>query len=323
MPKDLIHFTIAEHTASRLHDTPYAPFLKSNRCGLLLGSVFHDALFYAVLPGGNHLESLAHTFHGTKGEDSFDLVRMQVEHVLKSNEKSLPTALLVGMVSHLFADVTMHPMVWHFTGDYYDNDRDSKSLARQRHRALESLMDMVACPDKVGNPDYGLRTLLRATPGLVETGLPMNELGFKARIPHANAQKHTNAAWSLFAMLQTVFPVRWLARSLWNLRNTMPDSAAEVAALFYAPQLLHQADRLRGRFTFIHPVTGESNTTSLNELMNTAAERAATFCRDIGPVIFDGAQLDIPHGPSLETGGVGEATSTMRHFATPPYPDLS
>lgn len=323
MPKDLIHFTVAEQTAALLEDTPYASHLALEHEGMLLGSVFHDALFYAVFPGGKHLESLAHTLHGTKGEDSFDLVHIQAKHILEAADPSLPIAIMVGIISHMFSDVTMHPMVWHFSGDYYAKDSESRSLSRQRHRALEALMDMVACPEKVGNPDYAIRNLLKRSPNLLDRGLPLQQLAFNARLPVNKTKQHTHAAWTLFALLQWAFPHKRLAQTLWKYRPHIPQAAAEIASLFYAPQLLEQADQLRGDIEFKHPVSGVSKSASLTYLIQTAAQKAAEFCREIGPALFQGAKLEIPHGPSLETGAAGQPTTDMRYFASTPFPTLS
>ena len=237
MPKELIHFTVAERTARRLADSRFAPCLDREPDGLLLGAVFHDALFYAVTPGGRPLESLSHTLHGAAGQDTFTLIRMQGEHAASSPNALLPAALLVGMVSHLFADVVMHPLVWHLTGNYYADDPAAKSRARQCHRALESLMDMVACPDMLGHGQYRLRRMLKACPDLIDQGLPVASLADLAGMNHKAARIQLATAWSTFAILQSAFPRTITARTLFALRPYLPRFLAEIATLFYAPQL--------------------------------------------------------------------------------------
>ena len=161
MPKELIHFKTAQRTAALLEKTKFAPCLHAHPQGLLLGSVFHDALFYGITPSARPLERLTHRLHGADGQDTFTLLRLQTQHAAEAKDRKLPAAMLVGMVSHIFADVVMHPMVWHFSGDYYATDLNERSRARQRHRALESLMDMVACPEMIRQPNYLIRQMLK------------------------------------------------------------------------------------------------------------------------------------------------------------------
>lgn len=323
MPKELIHFTIAERTAQRLTGTRFEACLTKENSALLLGSVLHDALFYAALPGGKPLEALSHKLHGARGQDSFDIIRIQTMHATEAKDKSLPTALLVGLVSHLCADVTMHPLVYHFTGDYYDDDPAAKSLTRQRHRALESLMDMVACPDKIGRASYLLRHLIRRCPNLTVTGLPLSKWATLADMTPDETAKQLRRAWLLFALLQSWLPITGLARALFAIRSFAPAYVAELAMLFYAPQLRLQAQFLSGTINYVHPVTGAPLSASLEDLMNEAADNAADICCRLESVVFDGSPLDLPdQGPSMDAGLSGVSTREMLHFAENPFPLL-
>lgn len=323
MPKDLIHFKIAEQTATLLKDTQYAPGLTDQVDGLLLGSVFHDALFYAVLPGSQRLETLAHRLHGAQGQDTFELIRTQAKHTQRTKDKALPAALLVGLISHLYADVVMHPFVWHMTGNYYDDDPDTKSQVRQRHRALESLMDMVACPEMLGRARYRIRTMLRRTPQLMSHGIPLNEFSLMAMMSPEKAQRQLNHAWTIYSAFQWSFSMPTLARTLFTLRKTLPQAGAEIAMLFYAPQLNEQAASLRGQMKYLHPVTGCQLKASLTEMMEKAATKAAALCRQLEPSIFGNEELILPGpGPSMDAGISNVPTDEMRFFANPPYPSL-
>ncbi|MBI9079019.1 MAG: zinc dependent phospholipase C family protein [Pseudodesulfovibrio sp.] len=322
MPKELIHFKIAERTAELLQDTRFAPCL--NTQALLLGSVFHDALFYGVTPSARPLERLAHELHGANGQDTFTLLRLQAEHAAAAQEKELPTALLVGMISHVFGDAVMHPMVWHFSGDYYAADQSEKSRARQRHRALESLMDMVACPEMLGHPEYSLRLILRHANKEFATGFPLKKIAGLAGIKGKKALKEADSAWRTFATLQSLFPIKSLARNAFALRPYLPSWAAEIATLFYAPQLMLQAEALTGDIQFRHPVTGEHRTTTLTTLIDSAALQASNLCRSLETAIFDQSSIDLPEiGPSMDSGLSGVPTQHMSHYANPPFPRLT
>ena len=324
MPKELIHFKVAERTAGLLGDSRYAPCLKRERAGLLLGSVSHDALFYATSAGGRPLEALAHRFHGVHGQDTFELLRLQIAQVGQSSDRDLAVAVFAGMASHLFADAAMHPLVWHFTGDYYQTDTSGRSLARQRHRAMEGLMDRVACPEMFGNPRYFLRSLLRECPRLLPEGLPVDGLTAMAGTDRKTAQMQLGRAWSLFAAVQRGCAMLSLGRLLHGLRPILPDSARELAALFHAPQLMSQAAFLGTDIDYVHPVTGEARRVTLDELAWDAARSAAQCCLDLEAAVFDRAEPSLPAPlPSLETAQPGVPANRMRHFAPVPFPDLT
>jgi hypothetical protein len=323
MPKELIHFKIAETTAARLAGTRFEPCLRHCPAGLLLGSVLHDVFFYAALPRALPMAKVGHRIHGAGGEDTYALLRLQARRAAAGPERNLPATLLIGLAAHLEADTVMHPMVWHLTGDYYAPTPKEKSLARQRHRALESLMDMVACPEMLGRPLYLVRNqVLSLGPALFDA-LPVDGLADMAGIAPARAASALSSALGLFGRLQGLFPRRGLARTLHAASPWLPNAAREIAALFYAPHWLAQAGLVEGAIRWADPLSGEPQESTLALLMERAADRAAALCRRLEPMVFDGAPgpLDGP-GPSLDSGSPGSATTAMHHVAAHPIPKL-
>lgn len=324
MPKELIHFKIAEKTADKLQDSRFARPLSNHREGLLLGAVFHDALFYAVLPGCEPLEQFAHRIHGAQGQDTFHLIRMQARHVSQSGNSELACTMLVGIISHLYADTVMHPLVWHYTGDYYAQDTRSRSLARQRHRAFESLMDMVACTDQLGKKEYSLKRLIQGTPDYIQNGLPVKWIAEDLHTSPNDIAKGLAKSWMVFQTLQRLYPIHGLAKILYSLRRSMPMFFAELTMLFYCPQLLSQGDRLKGSIPFRHPVTNQQYSMSLSDLMDQAASKAADLCLSIEEEIFSGRDIHLRNaGPSMDSGLQETPTGQMRFFAKTPFPDIS
>jgi len=323
MPKELIHFKTAEKTVVRLGDTRFAPGLAAHPQGVLLGAVLHDALFYGATPRALPMTRMAHRIHGARGEDTYALLRLQARHAAESPDRDLAAALLVGMTSHLWADTVMHPMVWHLTGDYYAASRREKSLARQRHRALESLMDMTACPEMIGRPLYRIHNQLTSLGPSLYEALPLEGMADLAGIKPDKAGPALASAFRVFAGFQGLFPVRWLASTIYAAYAWLPDTAREIAALFYAPQWLDQADRMIGPIHYHDPVSDEVREESVPELMDRAAVRAEELCRRLEPVVFDGAGLVLPEvGPSLDSGRRGGGTGEMRHMTEKFFPSL-
>ena len=320
MPKDLIHFKVAERTAARLTKSRFSEATSACPEAMLLGSVFHDALFFAVRSEGAPLERLSHQFHGADGQDTFRLIRFQAELAARADDRALPASMLVGLVSHLWADAVMHPMVWHLTGDYYGDDPKPRSQVRQRHRALESLMDMVACPEMLGRASYRLRLLLRRCPDFLKRGTPIRQLAKAAKICPQTAKREAGKAWQLFAWLQHAFAVRGLAWTLHAMRPALPDAAKEIGALFYAPQMMRNANRISGEIDFRQPVTGEPLTGSLESLMDQAADRSTQTLLELESFVFDSSGEPLSaSGPSMDAGISGVPTSAMLHFAEPPF----
>jgi hypothetical protein len=323
MPKELIHFKTVEKTAALLADTRFAPGLAAHPQAMLLGAVLHDALFYGATPRALPMARMAHRIHGARGEDTYALLRLQARHAARAPNRDLAGALLVGMVSHLWADTVMHPMVWHLTGDYYAASRREKSLARQRHRALESLLDMTACPEMIGRPLYRIRNQLASLGPALFDALPLSGMAELAGIRPDKAGPALASALKVFAGFQRLFPVRWLASRLYGASAWLPDTAREITALFYAPQWLDQADRVTGPIRYHDPVSGELRKESVVELMDRAANRAGALCRRLEPAVFDGGGQVLPEiGPSLDSGRRGAGTGEMRHMAETFFPTL-
>jgi len=324
MPQDLIHFKAAELAAGRLADTRFAPCLAGRRSALLLGGVFHDALFYALRRGAEPLEALAHRFHCVHGEDSLDLLRMQARHAASAPDRPLAAAVLVGMAAHLFADAVLHPLVWHFTGDYYAPSPEARTLARQRHRAMEGLMDRAACPEMLGAPAYRIDRLLAECPAIAAEGVPLAELAGQARMTEADTAGALRSAWVLFGRIQRACAMTPLARAFHLLRPVLSDAGREFEALFHAPQRFGQTEFLRGEIAYLHPVTGEPESLTLAGAMDRAAGLAADCCRELESAVFDGAApATAAPAPSMETGLPGVPAASMSHFAAAPFPDLS
>jgi len=323
MPKELIHFKTALRTADILSGTRFSPCLDSHPHGLLLGSVVHDALFYGVNKQARPLDQLAHQLHGADGQDTFTLLKLQAQHAATTPNNELATALLIGMTSHLFADAIMHPMVWHLSGNYFASDPKAKSQARQRHRALESLMDMTICPEMIGRPLFSIKRLLTRLDDDLYQALPIKQLAELADTTSKELRAGLLHAFNIFATLQRLYPKTSLARILFTASPFLPRQAAEIIALFYAPQLMEQAERISGQIEYQHPVTGIPLINSIETMIDEAAVGASKLCLSMEETIFLGKPLTIRGiGPSLDSGEPGSATSRMQYFANPPFPKL-
>ena len=319
MPKELIHWLVAKQTAQRLASGPFGPALARCPSGLRLGAVFHDALYYLTGDQPEGMKQLPHTLHGAHGEDSFALLRAQAAHLHARQDAPLPTAFFVGLASHIFADVVMHPFVYHHTGNYYDPDPARRTAAIRRHRTLETLMDMVA----VGSPEaarqQSLRQVVDSLEGPLSLACPPGILATLAGVDETAAAKAVAAALDTFCTMQALCRMETLAQLAHGASPFLPAKAREILALFYAPQLWEQRKTLEGRIPYINPASGEAFSASLSELVDQAAARAAAFCTAQAPsIIHNGALAEQAPGPSLDMGLRNTPITLARHFAPRP-----
>lgn len=321
MPKEIVHWMVARRAGELLADGPFAPALSRCPNGLLFGAVWHDILFYLRGQHPAGLKALPHRLHGSHGEDSFEILRLQAAHLHEKRSQPLPTAMFVGLASHIFADATLHPLVYFLTGNYYDPDERRRTAAVRRHRALESLLDMVAAGGPEAVEGQSLRALANGLEGPLALAVPPGALAALAGCAPAEAQQGLMDALDTYCLMQALCRMPTLARLAHELSGILPDSLREIAALFYAPQLHEQRAAVKGRLEWRNPVTGEVATGTLAGLMEHAARRTAQFCTAQAESLMAHGQLAGQEpGPSLDMGLPGVSVSQARYFASVPLP---
>lgn len=316
MPKEIVHWQVADRAAQLLSGGPFAPALARCPKGLRLGAVWHDILFYLR---GDHpagLTALPHRLHGSHGEDTFELLRLHAAHLHARRDHPLPTAFFVGLASHIFADATLHPLVYHLSGNYYDADEQRRTGAIRRHRALEGLLDMVAA----GGPDavlgQSLRELVTGLEGSLDLAVPPQAVAALAGCAVPAAKTAVADALDTYCTMQGLFRMPTLARLLHDIGWLLPGSLRELAALFYAPQLYGQSAAVEGTIRYSNPATGEALSGTLAGLIEQAARRTAEFCTAQAPSLLARGELASGEpGPSLDMGLPGVSVSSARFFA--------
>ncbi|MDO9632170.1 MAG: zinc dependent phospholipase C family protein, partial [Humidesulfovibrio sp.] len=237
MPRELVHWMVAERAAGLLDSGPYGPALRQCPNGLRYGAVFHDVLFYLRGEHPEALKALPQRLHGSHAEDTYDLLRRYAPHMYSMRSMALPTAFFVGLVAHIFTDATIHPLVYHFTGNYYDEDPVRRTKAVRRHRTLETLLDMVAAGGPEAVEKTSLREVVNGVEGPLSLACPPELLGNMAGVDAMAAAKSFSDALDTFCSVQALARMPTLARWLREFEAWLPAKGRELAALFYAPQL--------------------------------------------------------------------------------------
>lgn len=319
MPKDFIHFAIADRTAKLLGDSPFGRDAKKHDATLLVGSIFHDVWFYMTGRSSGRLQELGDQLHGKEGEDTYWLLRKQAEIAKTRTAEgngSTACSLLAGMVSHLCADVLMHPMIYHFTGNYYKHPK-----AVERHRRLESLLDMAA--DRLGDElrSTQIQHMLKAAD--LEGSYPADALAKKGEVTPATLHQELGEAFIIMSHVQRHIQKSTQGRLAHMLRAIVPQSMRDFFALFYAPQLKRYLPLVQETIKYQHPVTGEHLENTLDGFMNQAAQNAADMLRSLEDYVYNDATSTLPDlGPSLDTGLPGVSTDETVYFAPQPLPPL-
>jgi len=321
MPREIVHWMVAERAAELLASGPFGPALRTSPNGLRYGAVFHDVLFYLRGDYPEGLKTLPQRLHGAQGEDTYELLRLYAPHIRAMRGLALPTSFFVGLVSHIFADATIHPLVYHFTGNYYDEDPVRRTRAVRRHRTLETLLDMVAAGGPAAVEKTSLRGVVNGVEGKLSVAFPPEMLGSMAGMDPAKAFAAFDSALDDYCYMQALCRMSTLSRWVRELEGWLPDKGREIAALFYAAQLWDKRDSVSGKLTFRNPATGDVFTNTLAGLMDLAARQTAWFCASQAPsLIAAGALSESAAGPSLDLGVAGVASSKAGYFAALPLP---
>lgn len=274
----------------------------SNPYCLRLGAVFHDALFY--LPEMSKIArfpALAYQLHGTKGEDTYDIVRKLAVTAGNSDRPGPLMGFLVGVVSHIHADALFHPLVHTVTGKYFDPNPDQKTRAIQAHRRYETLMDLFFCGGPRNLKQYSLKRYLK------KAEIPPFRLFDEALATVAKEKGLPGLSYAVvrafrnFAIMQSLYKIQILSGLLYRLEPFVPCSLKEIAALFYSPQLTSKLPQLSAVISYQNPLTGDALSQSLKTIFDTTVEKSSAFCRTIEPALVHRMPLQLAErGPSME-----------------------
>lgn len=315
MPKEATHWIAAHRTAACLAGTEWGAAAQRCPGALQLGAVFPDLPYY--LTGTSSLArnaaELGNRYHGAHGEDSYDLLRALLAS-LREDGAEPHQAMLVGVASHLCVDASFHPWVYYETGNYYDPDPARRTMAVRDHRRLEGWLDIVVCGGIDQVRSYRATTIwqrMEQSPELL--------LQWAARHQkHFNVERILEAANARFLEAQSWFGNPVAARVAGWIEPLLPPSARELTALFY--QCPHSEDwnRLQGVQTFRNPVTGETASASIEELLERGVEAGVALCRAMETVFRRGGGEEFTGcGLSLNFGVAGAGVEQARYFASP------
>jgi hypothetical protein len=144
MPREYLHWKVLEEATKQLDgSSPLAQCLSKFESASKLGAVAHDAPYYYGL-GDRPFSEIASYLHGHFGGSTALPLKKLAEHISNvkdERERNLLWAFLFGLLTHYVADIHFHPLVYYYTGDYYDPDSKKRHIAHSYHRLFEVYLD--------------------------------------------------------------------------------------------------------------------------------------------------------------------------------------
>jgi len=318
MPKEITHWLIAEAVSKRLEGTCLEGPLSRNPNLLHIGAIIHDAPYY-YLKGDfdSRFGSLPTRLHGTV-DDAVELVERLLRHLLVQAEEDREklTAFLVGLVTHLFADALMHPLIFYLTGPYDARDARRRNAARQDHRMLESLVDMCIAGGYHAVRGYSLAAYIRNSEMSL---LRLHDHLDRSWLGDEDTERFAEGllfSFKFFSLMQSLYRNRLVGRLAPLLFRIAPPQVREVLALAYSPGLMDQCRKIEGEILYRHPATGEGCKGDIRVLFREAVDRSVDFCLGLEPLLASGSHSPEswrlpPVDPAL---GIGPDVS-LRYYA--------
>ena len=296
MPKELTHWILAAQTLEQLPgDSRVRDAIASHRDIYLAGAVLPDTLLY--LHDGPHAAEahwLAHCFHNTEGNSFAPLISAVRD---ESGHLSAPLlACLLGVISHIEADITFHPFVYAGSG----------TAVISLHYRLETALDTFFLRQGVVPPVRLMKDLV--TPSSREVLATTCSLLFDQgdKLP----RQAVDRAISLHCRIQAMYDSTFWKLAIMML-SSLPGSRYSCRRHLFYPLHISQngSEILNGSGNWRHPVTGELQLTTIEDLAAEAVRKTVGVFEAIEARESFADALEGIQGENLLTGlhGIGES----------------
>ncbi len=159
MPREYAHFLHSKTLIEELvtEDIFSEDFSKY----FYLGSVSPDSGYYDPLNvlGYQRGEKASQFMHDKFEDNLVSLAKSIIKNLnqsdtdIQTENKKIILAFSLGLISHALLDNFLHPLINDISGDYDDPDLKLRSIARNKHRRLETILD---CYLIKSNPMFSL-----------------------------------------------------------------------------------------------------------------------------------------------------------------------
>jgi hypothetical protein len=297
MPKELTHWILADRAFAALrNDSRLRQVIAAHQAVYLGGAVLPDTLLHLL--SGSHAAAaltLAHSFHDTAGNSFAPLILAEQRF-----PRGLPPALLaclLGVITHMEADIIFHPFVYAMTSP--------KQIAQ--HYQIETDIDVYFLQAGARPPVRHMADLL--SPDSHETFISTCALLFdpEGTLPRVALEQ----ALSLHCHFQAMYDHMFWKLLVRFLAITIGSPFREQRHLFYP--LSHTATNILGQEASVwkHPINGELQRLSLEQLADEAVQRMVTNFERIESAGSLSDVLNNYLGENLLTGTHGVCLNNM------------
>jgi hypothetical protein len=304
MPKEITHWILAERTLDRLKVTsPLAPVILGHHDAYLGGAVLPDTLLHLFRgPDSTTALRLADSFHDTRGNSYEPLIRAE-----KERGGTLPRdllACLLGVISHMQADMIFHPYVYALSG--VDDIG--------RHYRLETAIDVHFLRRGEEPPVRRMAQLVTPATAPLLTGAMALLFDPHGRLPRRALER----ALGLHCRIQGMYDVLAWKIAARVLGALLGSPFREQAQLFYPLRASASGHRamIDSVVQWRHPVTGGASSASPDDLAEETVTRSAAIFRRVEESGALVSALHDPPGANLLTGLYGAGKSAMGERTT-------
>ncbi len=317
MPKEISHWFLAEKACRKLEDDSVVKEIIQRHKNLyLIGAVIADTPFYCRVYGSGKADIVrwGEMIHNSPVNSYAPLLNVICRFGPRVPDNVL--ALLLGVISHIHADSSFHPMVYYTTGNPASVPEQERRTARVRHQTFETFLD-IYYREGFYLQNRGLLSELLKNAEMEEALLlDVLTVFFSHGQETADSLQVKNALVT-HAAVQKLFDNNALKIML-GIINRIPGINLDSYTSSFYPVRKPEPDSLFPRpFSYRHPVTGADCRNTIRELEEAAIRNTLNIFGIIGCHIGKDSFSEVfsgLRGPDLYTGMVGYGKSDMRYF---------
>ena len=269
MPKEMTHWILAQRAVNELEiNSRLRHIILNHRTAYLGGAVLPDTLLHLFRgPNAQTALQLGHRFHDAYGNSFDPLIRAEANYAGRLPDDLL--TCLLGVISHMLADIVFHPFVYALSGTHDIGQHYRLETGIDVHFLRQGTIPQVRRFIEIVTPE-SRTTLIKMSAMLFD---PDDELP-----PQALEQ-----ALSLHCRFQGMYDrTGWKIMAL-ILGNLFGSPFREQRHLFYPLRASGSGyvDFVGSVAEWTHPVTGLLNRSSLDELARETVQRTAAIFRSI------------------------------------------
>ncbi len=296
MPKENTHIYSSKKFLETIDDGELKKIISDNDKYFYLGSISPDVFSYK-----KKLEYISDYIHcsGKSNEIIFELLDFCRE---KNDYKDL--AFIFGLLSHFALDIIFHPIIFYFTGDYGDENKNKRQQARILHRHLETYLDK-----KIAKNYFWNKIDLKILDNSSFNRFIRNKFNIKE-------EEIKKAYYSNF-YANKIFKSK-VAYLFFKIAKVFGIIQEEHRGLFYGDLKIKRIE-LQKKFEYRNLVSGEIKSSSINELMeeyfvltNNMIDTAYKYYKKM---ISKDKALKVLDGRNLITGMI-ESKKDIRYWSS-------